>query len=880
MFKPTGNKQSTITDPLKDLYESAGSIRTKFTKQRKPHDLELIADVLAELLCCQVRFLTSVYVCLFLQKDYTDQEMDGRVLNFLNGIYTTVNELVGLCEDLSPFLSREGLDKKYAADLFRVQFDNLRLKAPPIADPEDPLSIDFYMNYGEHVWQTIERFRKGTDFLNKSGLEIDWNHLCYDSFDVFRTASSRLIRKNSFSRDAVRGFYQKSGSCRLCLPEGESILLDPIIIPLKNHSRSQRLAALVRFGGYQFQGRGSILYHQLTGDGAQFCTDDRALFKKLYEKKGFVSEAPVFAHDTMLLDGKIRVQLYQGDIFDLNFMENAPRTAMVNILYADLVNKTQLSKRLESLAGSDIFDDLKSQEPLSKERVYVTGPGELPGERRFKMIFHCPVYDIKEGKNPRLNTIKTAIQNLLDECVTQGITCLVAPAMGSFWAGQTRHEVASTWIDTIQNHSTLKDSSLKRIIFSFINPETCDVYQKCLRAKTYERFSAYHLPVSRLHNDIVTCQDSRERLDKVLDLCEYLYNFMVAWCIRSMMWERIRSEASGRPNQLNDHEAKFLNEFYKRAGFSGFEAAAAHEDGKDTGRDEAKRSISLIQHIKESAVVEKAKQLKIRGSLRREKLTWSKRLTPGDWRALAKLGYEAIRDHEWSFNRWFSDSDKFGRKMFHQFLNSGGEITDFASLRNKMAHPRWHTRSSAEVQAPAGAAVADIRKVIEHLPFLQQDKNRLALIEEFKVNEDAGRCRITFRDLGGEWSTPPQKTLSLAIKDLSGRLFETGRVYMIENLPDESIKALNMHPFLLYGECPGCHRDRLFVWRDLNWKVGRQVKISYGSTTCKCDHAIDQGDIARNSHQKLNERLENIMRKLGSKSSETVPSSPADQQML
>jgi hypothetical protein len=870
MFKSTKTKQIKISDPLKALYDSARSINEMFTEKRKPVELELMADVLEGILTSQVRFLTSIYVCLFLQKDYPDREMDEQVLYFMDSRYTSVNELVGLCEYLSPFLSRDGLGKVYGNDLFRVQFDNLRLKAPLLADPDDPLSAKLYKKYGQHVWQVIESFRKETEFLNQSVTEIDWEFKCYDNTEVYRTAASRLLRKKSFSRDAAHGFYQQCGACRLCLPAGQPIRLDPIVIPLKNQSRGKRLAALVKFGSFQSQERGPILYRELTADRVSFRTGDPHLFKQLYEKKGFVSEAPNFKHQTMLLDGKITVQLYEGDIFDLNFMENAPRRAMVNVLYTDLANRTLLSKRLENLAGSEIFEEIKMQGPLSKERVYVTGPGELPGHRRFQMIFHCPIYDVNEGKNPSLSTIQTAIRNILEECITQGIACLVAPAMGQFWAGQTRQVVASAWIDMIQNHSALKDSSLKRVIFSFINPETCDVYQKCLRDKTHERFETYHLPVSRIHNDIVTSHDSRLRLQRVLDLNQYLYNFIVAWCIRSLMWEIIKAEESGRSRPFNERENKFLKNIYKRAGFDATEAV---QDKHTNGGNDTKRAQRLMRQIKDSAVVEKARQL-------RDKIHWSNNLNLGDWRSLAQQGYEAIREHEWSFNRWFSDSDKSGRKVFHQFLNPGGELTDFVNLRNKIAHPRWHTVSSSEIKEPADQAAADIQKVIEHLPFLQQEKNILALIEEFKVNEDKGVCRISYRDLSGERSTPLSKILPLPIRKLGGRLVETGRVYLIEQLPDESIRALNMHPFLLYGECPGCHSHRLFVWRDFKGKFGQKIKITYGSTGCKCDKAFDKGEIARNSHEKLNQRFEDILAKLNRGIEEPRSSSVEDQEAL
>lgn len=858
MLKNKSALQNQISDPLRTLYEVAGSVLENSSSKNQPQLRKLAGDVLTEILYCQVRFLTSIYVALFLQKDYSDREMDRRVRNYLNGIYATVNELLGLCEELSPFLLQKNLVRKYPMALFQVPFEPIRLKAPPLADPQEPQSVQCYRDYEKHVWQAIESFRTGVAFLQNSRLDIDWHEgFVYDTRAYYQEESWRLIHHKKIAQNAADPFHQLTGSCRLCLPEKEPIQLDPFVIPLYNRSRGQRLAALAQFRGFQLQQQGPVCYHELKGDGRRFHTDHPFLFKQLFEKKGLVSETPEFIHRTLLLDGKVTIELYQGDIFDLNFMENTPNRAMVNLIYANLANKTLLSKCLENLAGVEVFNQLRAYPALTRDRVYVTGPGELPGERRFQKIFHCPVYDVHEGREVSHATIKTAIAGLLDACVAHGVACLVVPAMGAFWAGQTRQQVASAWIDAIQNHIALKDSALKRIIFSFINPETCTVYQLCLKDRTNERFAACHLPVSKMHSDIVNGRDSRERLNKTLDLNEYLYSFMVAWGIRSILWEKLRAEDRREACDDNPAQQDFLQLLFKRTGFHALENSQTTAEPVSSEKSSQKHSKKFLRHIKESAVVGKARQ-KITDSLP-ERWSWSKGLNVGGWRELSQKAYLATKGHEWSFDHWFSGADKSRMKTLLQFLHGTGDLTDFAALRNDyVGHPRWHWASSAELKNTVDTAVADIQKAIEHLSFLRQDKNRLALIEEFKVNEDTGRCRITYRDLGGEWSTPPTKTISVNKKNLGGRLFEFDRVYLIENLPDESVKALNMHPFILYGECPGCHRNRLFVWRDFKWKAGGRVKLTYGSTTCKCGN-IDEGEIAGNSHEKLNKRFEDIL---------------------
>ena len=116
---------------------------------------------------------------------------------------------------------------------------------------------------------------------------------------------------------------QKSGSCTLNLEKGETktISLDPIIIPLYNRSRKTRLASLVKFGGYMAENICPIVYRELIGDGMDFNTNHAKLLNHIYYKKGLVAEDPTFSHKFYMSDQDTIIQLYEGDIFDLNFCQ-------------------------------------------------------------------------------------------------------------------------------------------------------------------------------------------------------------------------------------------------------------------------------------------------------------------------------------------------------------------------------------------------------------------------------------------------------------------------------------------------------------------------------------------------------------------------------
>jgi hypothetical protein len=383
--------------------------------------------------------------------------------------------------------------------------------------------------------------------------------------------------------------------------------------------------------------------------------------------------------------------------------------------------------------------------------------------------------------------------------------------MGSFYAGQIRQRVASAWCREIQSASAIKKSPLKRIIFSFINEETCEEYRKQINQINGEHFAGCHLPVSRLHNYLITSGSNKDRLDFAFNLSDYLYGFIVALSLRAIMWDRVHKEKAGETFSLNDEAQKFLIEFQKRVGI-------------------------------------------YRG--RKNGVKWMKSMNLGDWRTLAALGYNAIKNNPWNFDRWFSNSTRQNVRAFKAFL--GGEGIDFPKLRNMGAHSEWHNICKTDISQWADNAVQGIEQVIENMPFLEQTQCQMVMLEDFSINEDEDRCTLTYRDLCGKYNVPIQKNETFKLERLGGRLLETGKVYLIERQDNGSIKALNMHPFLLYGTCPGCGKDKLFVWRDLQVDDKDKIKIKFGSATCHCKN-INDDKIAGFSHRRLEERFVSLL---------------------
>ena len=828
IFARKKQKLDKVPEVIGDLYKKAQRISAKLSPIRNSSQNQLLVSTLRVLLLCQMRFLAGIYISIFLEKDYKNRYLDNRVSNYFKGISNSYNELLGLSEDICQFLKKEKMDDIYDGRIFKVQFDDMRLKTPPISDNDGSVASVHYIEYGDHVMKVMTAVRKKTAFLENSHISINWNFRFYDNLVGFQKAAETLIQKDKVKKSLAKGLKQESGSCFLHLERGKAIQLDPIIVPMYKMFKGTRMASLGKFSGYMSDTERPIVYHELTGDGREFNTSNIKLLKRLYHKKGMVSEDPSFSNHFNMSEQGIKIKLYKGDIFDLNFLEEIKKknnthsrvsAAMVNLLYADLNYKTPLFQSLENFADCSFVEKLQVKNNdhnlLQKDRVYATGSGNL----NFDWIIHCPIYDISNHRIQDIDIIKVAINNILDQCISRKIKLLVVPAMGSCYAGDLRQRVVETWCDLIQNTPKLRNSPLEQIIFSFINEETCDVYRNCISENNRDHFADCHLPVSRMYNYLVTAGSNSEKFGCAMNLSYYLYSFIVAWAIRALVWHKVHGDKDQDNFTPNPKTREFVKELRKRAGMDLSDA-----DG--------------LEH--------------------------QKKMNVGHWRVLADLGLAAISGSIWDLAKWYSkETDKKQLKILRAFLNQGGGEIDFPKYRNDSSHPIWENMSASEMATYAESAEELIGEVIESMPFLKQSRNRMVKIEDFSGNEDEGQCTLSYRDLSGNYTAPPKKPKNFPLEQLGGRFFETGRVYLEDRdpAPDGSIKVLNMHPFLLYGECPDCEKDKLFIWRGFGAKAKGKVQIKYGSTTCGCKN-INSEAIAGFHHNELDERFTNILNML------------------
>ena len=551
-----------VENPIVQLDQSARRLLKKFDNRlesRKKYTLWV--TILLEILSCQMRFLAGIYVSIFLEDDYRNTELDRTVLNFFSGECDTYNELLGLCDGLKKFLKKKKREE-YGDDLFNVDFFRLRMKAPPFSHASNETDAKHFNQYREHIRGIMDSFMEQTGPLQKE-VEIKWHPTLYtdDLVDFQQNAEKILRRKSRKGRIAK----YKSGACRLPLENQQKIQLNPIIIPLKKKIRKRlKFASIFCFNPKETVQDFPIKYIELTGEGRFFYTKNEELFRNLYFKKGNIVESPSFSNDFHLWEKDLDLQLYEGDIFELHFLEGMKgvNSALVSVLYSDTKLKTPLSRRLEVLAGNGVTQELETKGDMHKGRVYVTGAGELG---RLSYILHCPIYDLgQKEKDTSDRVIEETIENIVKECDRVGVEWLVVPAMGSFWAGQTRRKVAQKWCEKIRNLE--EDSRLRRIVFSFTNKETEEIYRKVIFAQIDDKFTDYQFPISRMHSTMMAVPTQIERVQAIVSLATYLYVFVTACSLRGMDKAAKKARKTGSEYFMNDQQKKLIAIFRERMG--------------------------------------------------------------------------------------------------------------------------------------------------------------------------------------------------------------------------------------------------------------------------------------------------------------------------
>lgn len=826
------NDQGNLNDliqmpiPLQDYYEKNCYLLKKVEEEDTFERKGFYLSIMDELLRCQTRFITSIYLNLFLLQDFSDGQLDAKVFNFLTGTYSSHNEMIELCEDLCRAMvacqESDYYDPLKKKNIFVMYFNDVRLPILPLLSPTDGHLKGKYEEYATKL------VRVNDILVNERMVFLQDENIClqislYDEeianeLDIYKQNVEKYLLGEGdtvFSDYVIEKYINDTGSCWLNIPGIDKIRLDPLLIPLQNSFRKLRLASLTNMSSMSNEVKCRLEYIELFGDGKIFSTNNKRLFKDVFFKKGNVLESPVFpySYTANVKDGsEIAIKLYDGDILNLNFLKGIRGTdnpqkkaALVNIIYRD-GEKTELADALETIAEISI-DEITKGKLLSKDKNVISS--KKVGNLNFYKIYHCPVYDRQSNKKDKKN-IDDTIDEILSRCLKDDIEILIVPSFGSFQAGQDRSKVAMKWYEAINNFQKnsflgLKDKeiSVKQIIFGFINKQAMNVYHQILMEKTTEPYNRFHYPVAKLSYDINNITEDENRFGVNLDLVEYIYQFFTAMAIRSISRDIYMATINKNDCQLSEAKRKFLDKVWE---ISGLQKSLL--DSSDTSKDMM--------------------------------ISSGTRMTPGKWQMLCNLGVTSINDDVWGYERIFGELNSNSRNLFLHTIND----SQTAAVRNAVAH----SNRNLKVNIPYDVYLENIEQqnqlFLQKTGFFDQQMLALIVVKSFEIDEDQQSCCLEYFDLKGVsvMNYPSIKKVVFKFNEYyQGQYFESGKVFLIKNLPgngdkiDGYLESLNMFPFLIYGKCPVCaHENGFFVWYDFIDKEGRTV-ILYRPLICTCN---------------------------------------------
>ena len=761
---------------------------------------------------------------LYLEQDHDNKELDAKVFNFLTGTYASHNEMIELCEDLCQAMMRyqdnnfyEGLRK-----IFIMNFKDVRLPVLPLLSASDGNIKGKYDEYAGKIIKANDILvNKKTVFLNDANtcLQISLHgENIANELEIYQDNVERYLLDGqmSFTDNITAKYINDTGSCWLDIPDIEKIRLDPLLIPLHNSFRKFRFASLSNMSSMSSNIKCRLEYLELFGDGKIFSTNNKKLFRDVFYEKGNVLESPIFPYHYIVKVKKgneIAVRLYDGDILNLNFLKgirknDTPRkkAALVNIIYKD-GDKTELADALETIAEIDLQEITKGK-LLAKNDAII--PSSKVGNLNFHKIYHCPVYERQSSLQDEKN-IDATIDDILTLCLKDGIEILIVPSFGSFQAGQDRSKVAKKWHEAIYSfHKNSfmgfkeKELMIQQIIFGFINRQAMNTYHRIFLEKTTEAFSKFHYPVAKLLHDISNIAKDDDRFGINLDLVEYIYQFFTAMAIRSILRDIQVSTIKKEDYLLDEGKKVFIKNLREITGL-----------GENSSND---------------AVANNDTEMPLTGT----------RMTPGKWQLLCQHGTRCIKDDKWGYEQILGNISNQARKVFLQVINDSQPAT----IRNMVAHSARNLKSNIPYHEYAEKIEQQSQLFLQETGFFDQDQLSLILVKSFEINDDRLTCSLEYINLKGisDMSYPLTKKVVFKYdRYYQGTYFETGKVFLVQRLPenggeaDGHLEALNMFPFLIYGKCPVCANENGFYsWYDFKCKDDKLTML-YRPLICTCN---------------------------------------------
>ncbi|MCD6272761.1 MAG: macro domain-containing protein [Deltaproteobacteria bacterium] len=737
-----------------------------------------------------LRLCSALFVSEYFRVDYDEPKLDRQVYKSLSFPSLGSNQLLDLCQSLRIFYSLNESACLIPKEFFNINFDDYKLWLNPDLDNQNSKIL-------QHVDKNIQRLCAEIEFLKKYSLVVQWDDTLEKGDSDY--GASEETKENLITR----------GRCFLELKSESYLPLEPLLIGLRSNENDSRIMVLRSFSQIK---RPLLQYEEVSSGRKKFWTDDPYLIRLTYAKQGLVCETPHFDNSFILNNGMVKVLFYMGSIFDLSSMADGMNAAIVVSRGANADTKSPICKQFELLSGIDVAKELEGRFPLSLGKVYLTKSGSF----NFKIVFHVPVFNIIKNCRQSFEFVKLAIDNLLDKFYADNscIDTLVVPAIGGDFGGQLNDQVARYWAESLDKRN---EKEFKQVIFAFINSESVEAY----KSKFEEISSKTNLEkqYQSLKEQLIEKEAQAEKLKEELTKVEKTIG---EYHIKNSKFSDYPSPLAEKYNFLNDasrYKEKFETSFILIKMFYSlitaysiralYRETTQHGDGKLI----YKNKIDFVKSLKNM---------------------WTKPFcNEGSWRYLAKDGINAIGETNWGVKDFFG-----GKKELKLFLETlGQDEWDLTNKRNDWAHQRISPdMPDAGYKQYASEANRKIEEILKRSSFLKSSFLELVWIEGEEYYEDATRIDIQYRSLTGTSFAPPLKHIKGPTTYFKGKLLvQKDRVYFLRRVDeDERVDMLYMHPFVLYGCCPGCSHDRIFIWTNFGTDEHGKKYIQYTSIGCHC----------------------------------------------
>jgi hypothetical protein len=810
--------------PLQELIKEALVVSAKVPNLEHTK-VEQLADSLQRRWKLVIDFYTSLLLAIYLEHDRRgEQDLDARVLQYLNQSIFSPNDLLDLCGELKEYFKKHK-EFNWAHSLLELDFDRFKL----ISGARKGQAAKSFI---KNIEIRLNDFDKASSFLRKAQILVERKVMSFPS-DMYSENIS-----------------VKKCSLKLCsgTEESRSKVLDlfPLILKRQDKKDKQKNCWL-SLGKADWVDETVVEYLDFSDKLDSIKVPSAKIIQSVFDKKNLVSEDPVFPDSIKLEESGINIDFYNGNIFDLNGVakdqrKNGREVALVLVPDVNLENTTAICQQFEKLSGVKIKNilgsminpqndaDLAGKTSLSIGDVY---PYEHRKRLSFSPILFVPIFDLNKSVEQQEKNICKAIDNILKFFIKKREsinTTLVVPALGGFYGDTMNRKVAGYWVRQLSSNKY--KICVNNIIFALLGERSLKIYTDAFLASEGR---------TKLQNEIIKLEQKKTDLEMEIKDKEYKLNGIAStgggeysayfYPLARLLCRIDSTDSPDAKRKILGGAVRFIYTLFTAIGLIDLYAIV-----KDDAR------LAKLTPQQRSAA---ASLIKCLGEM------WesgAKKVTDGklcDW---ANLSFKSSPLLAQMLD---SVCDHHKRTLINHFLKLPVDAKDnkpsfdFPGLRNAYVHCNdYSTDCDIDVEK-LNEHCDKLKDIVHAFDFIKKDFMEMVWVESKKSKRGRECIFLKWRSLTGQTNifVPHDNRFK---KEAISDDIEYDKVYLWihrkNKLPEQ---LLWLDPFVRYEVCGNCRRKRVYVW------VGcAEAKFEYESIACSCLHSKNIDKTSQNNDSK------------------------------